>query len=56
MMLMMEEHSVIINCLPAAATEKDKVAIKSENRRRSDSKPELGEGGEVAAVLNILNV
>ena len=36
--------------LTVAATEKDKVASKSENRRRSDSKPELGEGGEVGGL------
>merc|ERR1719209_1062484 len=37
--------------LTAAATEKEKVAgSKSENRRRSDSKPELGEGGEVGGL------
>jgi len=36
--------------LTTGATEKEKVAGKSENRRRSDSKPELGEGGEVGGL------
>ena len=41
-----------IMLMTAAATEKEKVAgSKSENRRRSDSKPELGEGGEVGRHL-----